>query len=383
MIGGKRIGLGRATVVAVVTAVILVPCDAGVEKGRASAETAAGSTAVPRELPRQDFSEPVLDSLRTALGAYEQVRGELAADRLKEVPASAARLTDALRLALEGRAGLAGEVPVVIEEAVRIAESMTEVEDLAAARLQFGEMSRLVLLLAGSDPRLAKGWHVFACPMVKTFFGKWIQPAETLENPYMGQAMPACGFPTDWSVPVPSSVEEERSSTWEEDSKAAKGDSSAEPVFRPGIPGVKMQDVRDYKFLWREIEQLQKWERGDRISVAEYRSKVIEKTAHFLEFSGAAVDEFAAAAAQAVAGVRESLQQMRRAGENPGDLDTRFSSDLRAAVSRVTSFLRDEPRHQLFAPECKKWLLKLAFGPREAKEDREEAERARADKSSQ
>ena len=374
----KKIGLGSATVwivgrLAVVMAVILLPCGAGAQQGRAAADIPAPPGAAPNEPSRQDFPESVLESLRTALGVYEEVRGELATDRLEGVQVRASQLADALRLVLDGRAGLAREVPVVIEEAVLIAESMVEVEDLAAARAEFGEMSRLVLLLAGYDPRLADGWHVFACPMAKTF-GKWMQPTEALENPYMGQAMPACGFRTDWSVPAASPAGEEPSSTRKERSPA-KEDSGAEPVFRPGIPGVKMVDVRDHRFLWREIEELQKWERGDRISVAEYRSKVIEKTAHFLGFGGATADEFAAVAAQAVAGLRESFLLMRRAGENPGALETRFSSDLPAGVSGVTSFLRGEPRHRLFAPECKKWLLKLAFGPSEAKEAME-AERA-------
>lgn len=373
MTSRKKIGLGGALVVAlvrrlaVVMGVILAPSVVGVEEGRASSEVSAASRAAPREFPRQEFPEPVLDSLRSSLGAYEEVRGELAADRLEGVPAGASRLAEALRLALDGRAGLKGEFQDVIEEALLIAESMAEIEDLDDARAEFGELSRLVLLLAGYDPRLAEGWLVFACPMTKTF-GKWIQPAETLENPYMGQAMPACGFPADWSVPAPSPGEEEPSSDREEGEPEAKQDSRAEPVFTPGIPGVKMEDVRDHKFLWREIEELQKWERGDQISIAEYRSKVIEKTAHFLGLGGVTADEFKAAAAEAVTNVRESFLRMRRAGENPGGLGTRFSSDLSAEVKRLAVFVQDEPRHHLFEPECKKWLLKLAFGPREARE---------------
>ncbi len=143
-----------------------------------------------------------------------------------------------------------------------------------------------------------------------------------------------------------------------------------EPEFRPGIPSLKMVDVRDHKLLWRDIEELQVWERGDRISIAEYRTKVIEKTAHFLGLDGAAADGFTAAAAAAVAAVRESFLHHPPIGGESGDVDSRFSSDLAAAVTRVSSLLRQEPRHRLFAPGCKKWLLKLAFGPGEAKEAR-------------
>jgi hypothetical protein len=145
---------------------------------------------------------------------------------------------------------------------------------------------------------------------------------------------------------------------------------AASVEFRPGIPGLKMADVREHKLLWRDIEELQTWEARDRISVAEYRSKVIEKTVHFLRLEGAAADGFASAASEAVAAVRRSFRE-RRADAKPGELEARLSSDLKGAVHRVSSLLRKEPRHQLFAPDCKKWLLRLAFGPREAKEAKE------------
>jgi len=320
------------------------------------------------QLPRQDFPQPVLETLRISLAAYEDVRGELASDQLEGLSASAGRLADAFRGALDGRAELAAGIPKIIEEAALSAESLAKAEDLVAARTSFGEVSRRILLLAGSDSRLVEGRHVFACPMVKTF-PKWIQPSEDLDNPYMGKAMPACGFSADWSAPA--SIAEKRPSISAEGSTEAETDSAPEPIFKPGIPGLKMVDVRDHKFLWREIEDLQRWERGDRISVAEYRSKVIEKTAHFLGFGGAGVSEFSTAAGDAVSGIRESFQLMQRLGENPGAAGTRFSSDLGESVSRVVSLLQGAPRHQLFQPECKKWLLKLAFGPREDKEAKE------------
>ncbi len=369
MMGRRKIGGAKGVTLvgslAVVAAVTLASRWVGAEQMRSPARSLDASAAALPQLTRQDSPAPVVDSLRAALGAYEEVRGELAADRLEGVPASASRLADALRIALEGRAGLAGPIPSAIEGAARAAESMAEAEDLAAARAAFGEVSRMLLLLADSDPRLAEGWHVFACPMTETF-DRWMQPTERLQNPYMGPAMSACGSPADRSVPAPSASEQARSPAEEAGSPEGKEASAAEPEFKPGIAGLKMADVRDHKHLWRDIEELQVWERGDRISVAEYRGKVIEKTAHFLGFGGAAADEFAAAASEAVASIRESfLARRATAGDGVG---ARFSSDLRAAVTRVTSLLREDPRHQLFAPTCKKWLLKLAFGPDEAKE---------------
>ena len=151
-------------------------------------------------------------------------------------------------------------------------------------------------------------------------------------------------------------------------SPAANAASGDEPEFRSGIPGLKMADVRDYKLLWREIEELQQWRRAGRISVAEYRSKVIEKTAHFLGLGGSAADQFAAVASEAVSTVRESFFRRGQVDADPRVAEAEFYSDMRGGVTRVTSLLGEEPKHRLFAPECKKWLLQLAFGSSEARE---------------
>ena len=364
MTGRKKLGIVGKIYLTVAVLMTLGLCQLEAREASTDVEAPVSAKALPAPLPRQDFPEPVLGSLRTAFGAYEKLRSELAADRLAGVPASAAQLATTLRLTLEDRAKLPGQIPVVIEEAARIAESMAAAEDIVAARTAFGELSRIVLLLGDADPRLAEGWHVFACPMTKTF-DRWIQPTAALKNPYMGAAMPLCGSPVDWAMPLPASVEAVEAASPEAET------DRPEPVFKPGIPGVQMVDVRDHRFLWREIEELQTWERSDRLSVAEYRSKVIEKTAHFLGLSGAAADEFTEAAFQAVARVRTAFQQKRLAERKASGAPPQFSTDLRTATTQVTALLKQEPRHQLFAPDCKKWLLKLAFGPREAKEARE------------
>ena len=291
----RRSNAGFASAMGIVLAVLLISCGANAQEAPSPAETDVPPGAASLQVSQQGFPESVLGSLRTALGVYEEVRGEMAADRLNGVRAHAARLAEALRLALDDRTGLVEPTPAVIEKTAVSAESIAKAEDLATARIAFGEVSRGVLLLASSDPRLADGWHVFACPMVQTF-NKWIQPTEALENPYMGKAMPQCGTSTDWSVAVPASVEGVPKPAQEVVPPGTTQAAKTEPEFKPGIPGMKMVDVRDHKFLWREIKELQSWERSDRISVAEYRSKVIEKTAHFLELDGTTADEFATTA---------------------------------------------------------------------------------------
>lgn len=312
--------------------------------------SAAGAAPLP---------EPVFEALRGALEVYEAARAELAADRLEGLPAAASRLAGTFELAgRTGKEDLAADVAAVIQAAETSAEVLAEAADLEAARAAFGEVSRALVLLAEVDSRLVEGWHVFACPMVETF-AKWLQKEATMANPYMGTAMLQCGFESDWTVPRPAAATP----------ALAQDERRDEPEFEPGIPGLKMVDVRDQKFLWREIDELQSWERGGRLTVAEFRGKAIEKTVHYLELRGAAAEAFTAAATEAVTSVRASFD--RRVGGPTGAREERLSADLGDATARLLSLLGDAPRHQLFAPEAKRWLLRLAFGPREAKEARE------------
>lgn len=96
---------------------------------------------------------------------------------------------------------------------------------------------------------------------------------------------------------------------------------------------------------------------------------MIEKTAHFLELSGKSALRFTRAASQAVVDVRASFHHRREGGRTAGG--DRLAADLNKASARVTSHLQAKPRHRLFAPDTKRWLLKLAFGPQERKEARE------------
>lgn len=155
------------------------------------------------ELPAE-----VLDALETAFSAYEESRRLLVADALDTLRDPSSRLARSLELA-QGNLGPGGPADVnrCLEEAALAAGSMSRASDLAAAREAFGEVSRFLVLLAGADPRLVEGWHVFECPMTETF-PKWLQPSAETENPYMGTAMPACGVASDWTVPAPASLAE-------------------------------------------------------------------------------------------------------------------------------------------------------------------------------
>ncbi len=322
--------------------------------------SAAAKEASP--LSGSELPAPVLESLEVALASYEEIRAALAADSLEGVADSAAGLAGALRPALTSRGELDEEVPSLVEEAAFMAESVATAEDLASARASFAELSRRFLQLAQYDARVTEGLNVFSCPMVDTF-DKWIQPGEQIENPYMGSEMLTCGSSTDWSAA--------KAASWLDSLEEVPDPTGNEPTFERGIPGMEMVDVRDYKFLWREIEELQRWEYGQRITVVEFREKVVEKTAQYLELESEAAAEFVEKANTAVASVRDAFSRQQQPGPSQAGAGSGFSTELRATADELTSLLSDDPRHQLFRPEVKKWLLKLAFGPREAKEARE------------
>lgn len=132
---------------------------------------------------------PAPSSATAILASYERVRAALAADDVNSVPASARELETAARAAAttgEHYAGIADG-----------ANKLASAADLKAARAAFGEVSQHLVGLLASDKSLAKGQHVFECPMVSGY-NKWVQPSESLENPYMGKRMLRCGGASSW-----------------------------------------------------------------------------------------------------------------------------------------------------------------------------------------
>lgn len=310
----------------------------------------------------ETLSAATQDGLRQALDAYEVLRSELAADR-QPTAQNAAELAELLHQ-VNGTVDGSSEAATALAAAVDAAEAVASATELSAARLQFGELSRALFELGSADSGWAEGWHVFTCPMVSKGYGKWLQPTDQLANPYFGSSMLQCGVASSWPQPAA------RAATL---TKATPAPAD-QPKFEPGIAGLMMVDVRDHKFLWREIDELQLWEHGNRISVAEFRTKAIEKTAHYLQLEGSAAAEFEATARSAVESVRTAFKERRATPESSG-VEGEFSAQLAAAAERLEGVLGEAPRHQLFAPESKKWLLKLAFGPRESKEAAEKNSR--------
>lgn len=189
--------------------------DAGPEGGAApagadpasSAPSSAPSSVDPGALAPGGYGPAVRDALEGALADYEELRDLLAADRLQGLEPGGRELAGRLRAAADAVEADSGAAANLLDEAVRIAESLVAASDLETAREAFAELSRALIPVVGADPSLAEGWAVFECPMVEGF-GRWMQPGETADNPFMGPEMATCATPSEWTVPPPRTPEE-------------------------------------------------------------------------------------------------------------------------------------------------------------------------------
>lgn len=130
------------------------------------------------------------------LSAYEEIRATLAADDISGATAQAQTLASAATTAeADAPEALRGHLSNTAKAAEAL--SGTPTDDANAVRKAFGEVSRSVVALIGTDPSLQESAHVFECSMAQGY-QKWVQRTETIENPYMGQSMLACGSKATW-----------------------------------------------------------------------------------------------------------------------------------------------------------------------------------------
>jgi Cu(I)/Ag(I) efflux system membrane fusion protein len=146
---------------------------------------AACASSAPKAAPAR-VADPVpmaehAPQASPMLVAYERVRATLAAD------------------SIDGLAGAAHEIEAAAktDQIAKSARALAQATNLDEARLAFAEVSKFVIALLAHDHELAKGQHLFECPMVKGY-NKWVQPTDDLANPYMGKHMLACGGEADW-----------------------------------------------------------------------------------------------------------------------------------------------------------------------------------------
>ncbi len=179
------------------------PMSAG-STAAAVATHAARATGEPSELAPpalQSYQLPpaALSAVQNAFVGYDEARAALAQDRLEPVAPAARIIAEQLGAASRALAAVSSDVADCVRAGGAAADELAAATSLADARIQLGEVSRLLIALATSDPRLQDGWHVFRCPMAKGF-KSWFQKSATLENPYMGLAMSTCGSAVEWQT---------------------------------------------------------------------------------------------------------------------------------------------------------------------------------------
>jgi Cu(I)/Ag(I) efflux system membrane fusion protein len=172
---------------------------AGHEHGGAGPAPAAGAAAPAVSLPRIELDPQARAYMDAAFQAYEAARGLLARDTTEGLASRGQEIAAALGGAADLLRARHGDVAAHLAHGAEIASRLGAATELAAARQRFGELSQVLIAIAGADPRLQDGWHVFECPM-QDGFNRWFQRTPTLENPYMGQQMLACGASTAWSA---------------------------------------------------------------------------------------------------------------------------------------------------------------------------------------
>ena len=139
------------------------------------------------------MSDATITQVESILVQYETIRDALANDR-GSVAGPARRIATLAR-----EASASGNTRNLLRALSSKARSLAGVEasNMRELRRAFGRLSEPLVTLVRSDARLQRGRHLFNCPMADGY-GEWIQNAEQISNPYMGQRMLTCGAGRDW-----------------------------------------------------------------------------------------------------------------------------------------------------------------------------------------
>jgi hypothetical protein len=120
------------------------------------------------------------EAMKAIVTAYLNIQSQLVADKSDTIKAQAHTIG--------AQASAMGEAGAAIASA---AADIEKAVDLKATREAFGALSEAVVGAAKKDGWTdVSGLKLAYCPMVKH---TWLQSQDTLQNPYVGKAMPGCG----------------------------------------------------------------------------------------------------------------------------------------------------------------------------------------------
>lgn len=136
-------------------------------------------------------------ALKDVLTSYESLHVQLAADKADGVAETATHLEQAaMRAAALVPTPLQMQLKAVAASTSHIAQG--HAKNLEELRGAFGGISRTIIAVLSAEPTIAQGLNVIECPMA-TGYKKWVQPAGTVSNPYMGIKMATCGVESTWN----------------------------------------------------------------------------------------------------------------------------------------------------------------------------------------
>lgn len=152
---------------------------------------ALAACSKPASRPNKlDFSVQARANLERALGTYETIRQQLALDQF-EISSQAQQLAQEVSQASAQAPAIAQPLVASLADAAGELEQVSQ-DDPQAMRDAFGAVSRAAVALIEADGALSEGRQVYECPMTDGY-GRWIQVAGKISNPYMGSRMPQCG----------------------------------------------------------------------------------------------------------------------------------------------------------------------------------------------
>ncbi|MCD6288151.1 MAG: efflux RND transporter periplasmic adaptor subunit [Candidatus Hydrogenedentes bacterium] len=154
-----------------------------------------------KTVTKRNVPEKFLSQLNRVLTAYYDIHTALSRDDVKKANTGAAQLVSALDKVdmklLDGQTHM-----LWMKDATDIrqsAESVRTTPDIETARKAFALISETMVSAVrrfgtgGTQPVM-----VFHCPMAFNGRGaNWLQDTQTVENPYLGSAMPTCGTVTE------------------------------------------------------------------------------------------------------------------------------------------------------------------------------------------
>lgn len=169
-------------------ALVTVACSKSEDKKAddKKAEQTAGTPETPAgEKPSAAFQA----AMQPLMAHYEAIRVALVKDEVEPATNAAKELKGTVPMVKEHASeAAAAQLDQIAEQAGALANA----GDIDKMRLAYGEISRHIMAMMQTMPDMAKGYHVFECPMAKGY-KMWLQTDDNLANPYMGTSMPECG----------------------------------------------------------------------------------------------------------------------------------------------------------------------------------------------